>query len=72
MPSGASPHGTDPLWVALILLLALFVGTVAGVLGWLSGQPAASAILTSGVAFGGTTTLAILILNAVRGAPPKG
>jgi hypothetical protein len=72
MASGAPPQGTGPLWVALSLLLALFVGTAAGVLAWLSGQPVATAIFEGGAAFGGTAALAILILNAVRSDPPKG
>jgi hypothetical protein len=71
MQSSTSPQGADPLWVALSLLLALFIATAAGVLGWLSGQPVAAAILTGGVAFTLTATLAILILNAVRSDPPQ-
>lgn len=66
MSSGAAPKGTDPVWIALALVLALFVGTAAGVLGWLSGQVVAAAILTGGVAFGGAATLALLIFKAMR------
>jgi hypothetical protein len=65
MSSGAAPKGTDPVWIALALLLATFVGTAAGVLGWLSGQVVAAAVLTGGVAFGGTATLGLLILKAM-------
>jgi hypothetical protein len=43
------------------------MGTGAGVLGWLSGQVVAAAILTGGVAFGGVATLTIMIIKAVRG-----
>jgi hypothetical protein len=60
MSSGAA------VWIALALLLSLFLGTAAGVLGWLSGQVVAAAILTGGVAFGGAATLTLLILNAMR------
>jgi hypothetical protein len=66
MSTGA-PNGTEPVWIALSLVLALFISTAAGVLGWLSGQGVAAAILTGGVAFGGTVTLALLIRTAMRG-----
>lgn len=66
MSSGAAPKGTDPVWVALGLILALFLGTAAGVLGWLSGQGVAAAILTGGTTFGGAATLALLIFKAMR------
>jgi hypothetical protein len=55
--------GHVPVWIGLAVLLALFIGTGAGVLGCLSGQVPAAAILTGGVAFGGTLTLALLIIN---------
>jgi hypothetical protein len=55
-----------PVWLALGLVLALFVGTGAGVLAWLSGQVVAAAVLTGGVAFGGTATLAVLIITLLR------
>lgn len=61
------PRAIDPVWIALTLVLALFMGTGAGVLGWLSGQVVAAAILTGGVAFGGVATLTIMIIKAVRG-----
>lgn len=66
MSSAPDPRTTDPVWVALALLLALFLGTAAGFLGWLSGQVVAAAILTGGVAFGGVATLAIVIIKALR------
>jgi hypothetical protein len=59
-----SPSG-DSVWIALALLLGLFVGTWAGALGWLSGQAVATAVLTGGTAFAGTVTLATLIKSAL-------
>ncbi|GAB1509825.1 hypothetical protein JCM33774_18660 [Actinophytocola sp. KF-1] len=60
----------DPLravWLAFAMIVALFVGTAAGVLGWLSGQSPAAAVLTGGVAFGGTLTLAIVVIRFFHG-----
>jgi hypothetical protein len=55
-----------PVWIALAMVFSLFVGTGAGVLAWLGGQAPATAILTGGVAFGGTLTLAVLIINILN------
>ena len=55
-----------PLWFALGLLFALFVGTGAGVLAWVSGQSVAAAVLTGGVTFGGTVTLVVLVITLMR------
>ena len=66
MPTGAPPKGAKSLWVALGLVLALVVGTVAGVLDWLSGQAVAAAILTGGVTFGGAVALALSIFRTMR------
>jgi hypothetical protein len=55
------------VWIVITGLTAVLVGTGAGVLGWLSGQTPAGAVLTGGLAFGGTVTLVILIINALRG-----
>jgi hypothetical protein len=54
------------LWVALCMMLALLVGVAAGVLAWLGGQHVPSAILIGGGAFGGTLTLALMVMNALR------
>jgi hypothetical protein len=50
------------VWIALSVLFALFVGSGAGVLAWLGGQTAATAVLTAGEAFGGTLTVALVIV----------
>ncbi|WP_459709417.1 hypothetical protein [Actinophytocola sp. KF-1] len=55
------------MWLAFAMIVALFVGTAAGVLGWLSGQSPAAAVLTGGVAFGGTLTLAIVVIRFFHG-----
>lgn len=52
-----------PIWFAIGLVFALLVGTCAGILGWLSGQDVAAALLTGGMAFGGTVTLVALVIN---------
>lgn len=54
------------VWLALGLLFALFVGTGAGVLGWLGGQSVAVAVLTGGMTLGGTVTLVVLVINLLR------
>jgi len=54
------------LWFALGLILALFVGTAAGLLGWLGGRNIAAAVLTGFGVFGGTTTLVLLVINLFR------
>lgn len=55
-----------PVWFAIGVLFALFIGTCAGVLGRLSGQNVAAAMLTGGMSFGGTLTLIILIINLLH------
>jgi hypothetical protein len=52
-----------PVWLAIGLVFALLVGIIAGVLGRLSGQGVAAAILTGGASFGGTVTLVAVIIN---------
>jgi hypothetical protein len=69
--TGPTPGGdaTDRLllvWIALGILLSLVVGIAAGVLGWFAGQGVAMAVLTSGVGFGGTLTLVLLLLSILR------
>jgi hypothetical protein len=59
----------DPMlavWFAVGLLFALFVGTGAGILGWVSGQGEAAAVLTGGATFGATVTLAVLVISLLR------
>lgn len=51
---------------ALGLLFALFAGTATGLLGWLSGENVAAAVLTGFGAFAGTTTLVLLIINLFK------
>ena len=53
------------LWVAVAVLLGLFVGAAAGVIAWSGGHPAA-AMLVGGGACGGTITLCVLIINTLR------
>lgn len=55
-----------PVWFALGLVFALFVGTGAGVLGWLGGQGVATAVLTGGAACGATITLVVLVIKLLR------
>jgi cellulose synthase/poly-beta-1,6-N-acetylglucosamine synthase-like glycosyltransferase len=54
------------LWLALGLIFALFVGTCAGILAWLSGQGVAAAVLTGGASFGATVTLVVLVIGLMR------
>lgn len=54
------------LWVAVAVLLGLFVGAAAGVIAWTGGHHAPSAMLTGGATCGGTITLCVLIINTLR------
>lgn len=54
-----------PVWTALSVTTALPIGVGAGILDWLGGQAVPVAILTGGLAFGGSVTLAILIINTL-------
>ena len=54
------------LWVAVAVLLGLFVGAAAGVIAWSGGHHAAAAMLAGGGACGGTITLCVLIINTLR------
>jgi hypothetical protein len=63
------PPGRDELvavWFALGLIFALLVGTAGALLGWCTGQSPAAAVLTGGYVFGGTLTLAILVIRLLR------
>jgi hypothetical protein len=55
-----------PVWFAIGVLFALFIGACAGVLARLGGQGVATAVLTGGMCFGGTVTLITLIINLLR------
>jgi hypothetical protein len=68
MAASSGPN-KDPLlavWFALGLVFALFVGTAAGILGWLGGEKIAAAVLTGFGAFGGTITLVLLVIKLFR------
>jgi hypothetical protein len=54
------------LWVAVAVLLGLFVGAAAGLIAWSGGHHAASAMLAGGGACGGTITLCVLVINTLR------
>jgi hypothetical protein len=54
------------LWVAVAVLLGLFVGAAAAVIAWSDGHHAAAAMLAGGDACGGTITLCVLIINTLR------
>jgi hypothetical protein len=54
------------LWVAMVVLLGLFVGGGAGVIAWIGGYSAAGAVFTAGGACGGTITLGLLIIRTLR------
>jgi hypothetical protein len=54
------------LWVAVAVLLGLFVGAAAGFIAWSGGHHVATAVLTGGGVFGGTITLCVLIINTLH------
>jgi hypothetical protein len=52
-----------PVWFAIGLVFAIFVGTAAGILAWLGGLTEAAAVLRGGEFFAGTLTLVVLVLS---------
>jgi hypothetical protein len=65
-PSGqASPQPTGllSLRAVVILLVAVVVGCLAGVLGFLAGQPLAAAVLVGGGSAGATLGLAHTLIQ---------
>jgi hypothetical protein len=65
----SSPSPKDrlvPVWLAIGVLFALFIGTCAGVLEQLSDHSPAAAVLTGGMCFGSTVTLVVLIIGLLR------
>jgi hypothetical protein len=60
----SDPPGFDPVpvWFGIGTVLALFLGTGAGILGRLSGQNLAAAVLTGGVCFATTVTLVVVVI----------
>ncbi|MER5482351.1 hypothetical protein ACWGVR_02165 [Streptomyces xanthophaeus] len=53
------------LLMGLAVMLGVIVGMTAGLLAWLGGSSTPVAIRHGGVGFGGTVTLAILIMTAL-------
>ena len=67
VPVTSGPNAAiSALWVAICILLALFIGVAAGILAWLAGQDPPAAILTGGGAFGGSLALALMIKKALK------
>ncbi|KAB1923147.1 hypothetical protein F8280_16705 [Micromonospora noduli] len=54
------------LWLAVVLVTAALVGSVAGVIAITGGQSLVGALITAGGAFAGTVTLTLAVLNATR------
>jgi hypothetical protein len=57
------------LWVAVAVLLGLFVGAAAGVIAWGGNHHPGAALLTGGGACGATITIFLLIINTLRNRP---
>jgi hypothetical protein len=55
-----------PVWVAIGVLCGMLVGAAAGVASWLDDGRVPHAVLVGGAAFGGTVTLAILLIATLR------
>lgn len=51
------------VWLAIGAVLALLIGSGAGVLAWLGGDKVPTAILKGGGAFVATITVAILVIG---------
>ncbi|MGW7533309.1 hypothetical protein [Amycolatopsis sp. NPDC054798] len=54
------------LLVIIAVLLGVIVALVAGILASASGATITAAITSGGIAFAGTVTLTLLIMNALR------
>lgn len=54
------------IWICMAALLALVIGIGTGTLAFLGGTNAAHSTIRGGVAFGGTLTLAIVVLNTLN------
>jgi hypothetical protein len=63
--SSTGPTGSPllPVWLAIGIVFAFFVGTGAGTLAWLNGDKVPAAIMKAGGAFVATVTLVILTLG---------
>jgi hypothetical protein len=55
-----------PVWLAIGVVFALFVGAGTGILAWLSEDKVPTAVLTGGGAFIATITVVILIIGLFR------
>jgi hypothetical protein len=62
-------NGLIGLWVAVAVLLGLFVGAAAGVVAWSGNHHPGAAMLTGGGACVTTITVFLLIINTVRNRP---
>jgi hypothetical protein len=62
------PGPSDPLWVALGIVLAVCAGIVGGLLAASTGSSLAQAISGGAGCFAATLTLYLLVLGAVRGS----
>ena len=60
-------NGLIGLWIAVVVLLGLFVGGAAAGIALGGGYHTAGAVFAGGGAFSATVTLGILIINALRG-----
>lgn len=63
LSDGGSGRGLLALWVALAVVFAFLVGIASGVLAWLGDHVVPDAVLTGGIAFGGTLTLCLVIIG---------
>ncbi|MGW4651244.1 hypothetical protein [Kitasatospora sp. NPDC004289] len=61
-----STSSSRGLWVLVAVLVALLVAVVAGILTVVDGGSLVRAFLYGGAAFGGTLTLSLLVLAALR------
>lgn len=66
MDTSASAGDMFGVWLAIAVIVAVLVGTAAGVLMWLDCRRITRAVLMGGAAFAGTITLFALIITAAR------
>ncbi len=57
------------LWVAVAVLLGLFVGAAAGVITWSGNHHPGAAMLSGGGTCFATITISLLIINTLRNRP---
>lgn len=66
-PPVTATGASRPIWVAIIVLTAVLIGTTTGLLSAAGGVPTPLALIAGGGAFGGATALLLSIAQFLTG-----